>query len=834
MAFSNQSLFNATSGPLRLPLTVLETVLPGTSLLAGFLLGFGVDASLLISWIAVITAAWATMRFGLVAFIDSLLKAFTSCVVVEEYDPIYSHVLSWASAQKSLQNIRSLRTQTAGQYYDAFADGADEDDNHQLQLRETMSEDLIFNFNSWAARAPPQYRPHSSSGWFLHDYRLFRVSRTRDRVASEIGFVYEKERLDILVLWLSPKPIKKLIEEAREFVLARRTSTTTIKRPTPKSQRNSRHQAWTTMASRPSRSMATVVLDNYQKAHILKDFNEFLHPRTARWYSNRGIPYRRGYLFHGPPGTGKTSLSFALAGVFGLDIYSFALSEATLTEEDLVLLFNSLPKRCILLLEDVDTAGLGRAPSTKRESKHTSMNSSATTKDEQNKRGSLLHQDEEEEEIQSSATPTASTPSLPGAVAKEPTFKNTVTLSGLLNAIDGVASQEGRVLIMTTNHPERLDPALVRPGRVDLSIKFDLANRQQVKDLFMRMYCADTLEMTRQPTKISHILPNKVVPGDEDGQASSIGTDGGKEHRVHYDKESGSAPPLISQLAEEFANALPDRTFSPAEIQGFLLVRKGDPSQALSDVTAWRHDQLQKKLRQTTEGIDDCKVQPHGLKVNAESRPSASAWETNIGPGKVAESPAVAHVNGASPASGDASLRTLTRKADVTKLQESSELGNGTRTLPSATQVAKATTNASANDTSGLGTPPSTECRSDATTICETSRDLHAKIISNTGAHRLETHEPTSRPKHDLQDCPGSEVEAGEIDDEHTLNDGSTPGNDIDYDDQGINDGDDDDDDDDNYDYNNSDSRQITQAWFIPHGARGGSPRTVFGPSRRM
>lgn len=77
-------------------------------------------------------------------------------------------------------------------------------------------------------------------------------------------------------------------------------------------------------------------------------------------YTNRGIPYRRGYLFHGPPGTGKTSLSFAIAGVFGLDIYCVSLLEPTLTEEDLGLLFNSLPRRCVVLLEDIDSAGLIR------------------------------------------------------------------------------------------------------------------------------------------------------------------------------------------------------------------------------------------------------------------------------------------------------------------------------------------------------------------------------------------------------------------------------------------------------------------------------------------
>src|ERR1700761_1146529 len=253
LAVANGSQINDSSGPLRLPLTLLEAALPGSSLLASFLLGLGVDASVLVSWIAIIAAAWAALRFGLTAACESIVKALRSAVVVEEYDPIYNYVLSWASAQKNLQNIRSLRTQTAGQYYEEDY-SSDEDDSHQLQLRESMSDDMIFNFNSWSARAPPQYRPHSSSGWFWHNYRLFRLFRNRDRVASEIGFVYEKERLEILVLWLSPKPIKKLIEEARDFVLARRTSTTTIKRPTPKSQRTGRRQAWSTMASRPSRS----------------------------------------------------------------------------------------------------------------------------------------------------------------------------------------------------------------------------------------------------------------------------------------------------------------------------------------------------------------------------------------------------------------------------------------------------------------------------------------------------------------------------------------------------------------------------------------------------
>ena len=153
MALANHSHFNLSSNPFQLPASFLEVVFPGSSLLTSFLHGLGVDASLLVSWAATIAAVWAALRFGLALVLDSLIKTISSSVVVEEYDPIYNQVLSWASAQKNLQNIRSLRAQTAGQYYDELDDDNGEDDHRQLQLRESMPEDTIFNFNNWSARA---------------------------------------------------------------------------------------------------------------------------------------------------------------------------------------------------------------------------------------------------------------------------------------------------------------------------------------------------------------------------------------------------------------------------------------------------------------------------------------------------------------------------------------------------------------------------------------------------------------------------------------------------------------------------------------------------------
>lgn len=130
-------------------------------------------------------------------------------------------------------------------------------------------------------------------------------------------------------------------------------------------------------------------------------------------------------------------------------IYSLALSEATLTEEDLVLLFNSLPKRCILLLEDVDTAGLGRAPGEKQAGRQASTELSSLP-DKHETKAAISHM--KQEDGQNSVT-SGSQGHLPSAGAKELPFKSTLTLSGLLNAIDGVASQEGRVLIMVSSRP---------------------------------------------------------------------------------------------------------------------------------------------------------------------------------------------------------------------------------------------------------------------------------------------------------------------------------------------------------------------------------------------
>ena len=116
--------------------------------------------------------------------------------------------------------------------------------------------------------------------------------------------------------------------------------------------------SWRLCTRRSPRPLSSVVLTDPQlAASLLADAQEFLD--SEPWYAQRGIPYRRVYLLHGPPGTGKTSFVTALAGELRLSIYMVLLSSPRLTDEMLTDLLSEAAPRSILLLEDVDSIFAG-------------------------------------------------------------------------------------------------------------------------------------------------------------------------------------------------------------------------------------------------------------------------------------------------------------------------------------------------------------------------------------------------------------------------------------------------------------------------------------------
>ncbi|KAF7509109.1 hypothetical protein GJ744_008336 [Endocarpon pusillum] len=615
-------------GIAHLPTSILDAFIPGYSFISKYLLDvFGFDISIIVSVLVLGFACTTGVHYIYRHLWASFLTHFTASVVIDAYDIIYDNLLSWAAEQEDLKRVRSLKVQSAD-----YTDDVDD-----LKGDENAAAGAIFNFNSWAAKVPPRYEPDTGYHWFRHKGHWFKFSRESNKVQGGwMGMmIQDQETVRLTVLGRSTKPIKDLILDTRDRNLSKQIAKTTVRRPSPKEQRGRGRQAWNKVAVRPSRPMGTVVLDSKQKAAVLRDINDFLDPATTRWYSNRGIPYRRGILLYGPPGTGKTSLSFALAGVFGLDIYCMSLSEKTLSEEDLILLFNSLPKRCIVLLEDIDSAGIVRKkPDTTKEEEKRSKGEAEDKKED-------AKNEKKDESAETTAAMIAKEVAKAVKSANESNDRSAggrpgssndmgITMSGLLNAIDGVASQEGRVLIMTTNYPEKLDDALMRPGRVDMKIEFTLASRIQMRELFLRMYCVDSREAARTPANLKQIMPdileanafadrpaiseksnnekhNTLVPSTRPLLATPprMPTTATPARLRSANKASSpleSAPSLqseqslkIEKMADEFAASLPEATFSPAEVQGYLITRKKDPSSAVAEVAAWRDAELAKK-----------------------------------------------------------------------------------------------------------------------------------------------------------------------------------------------------------------------------------------------
>jgi len=297
-----------------------------------------------------------------------------------------------------------------------------------------------------------------------------------------------REDICIYSIGRHPTILKELVEECRGNYLHNIDKKITVF--------EHREGDWKKTRLRPIRSISTVIMDKQIQDEVLEDMKDFLNTDTQKWYAERGIPYQRGYLLFGPPGTGKSSFSLSLGGEFELDIYTLPL--LGISDSKLMKLFAELPPHCVVLLEDVDAAGTGRR----------------------------TNADNDQENKPSSA----------------------VTLSGLLNVLDGVSSQEGRVLIMTTNHIERLDPALIRPGHTDKKVHFSLADKKISAQLFHTVF--------------------KQTPTSNQSAKESI------DER-------------IEMLAEDFAARVPDQIFSPADVLSFLLVRKNSPFEAIAGVGEW-------------------------------------------------------------------------------------------------------------------------------------------------------------------------------------------------------------------------------------------------------
>lgn len=224
---------------------------------------------------------------------------------------------------------------------------------------------------------------------------------------------------------------------------------------------------YTAQMSDNSKTFDSIILPEGEKQRLMGDLESFI--ASESFYKTRGIAWTRGYLFHGLPGCGKTSLIKAISFVNKLDLYVLNLNDIT-DDAQLRKAFSAMPSKCVLVLEDIDCMGT----IAHRRERDEGDEEGEQQKDHQGTvSGKRQRLHESASRIDDEGPPIGP------------------SLSELLNQMDGIASFHGRITIMTTNRINVLDEALIRPGRIDYKIEFKYCKLFEVQ-AFWELFLPDT------------------------------------------------------------------------------------------------------------------------------------------------------------------------------------------------------------------------------------------------------------------------------------------------------------------------------------------------------
>ncbi|TDL16391.1 P-loop containing nucleoside triphosphate hydrolase protein [Rickenella mellea] len=476
--------------------------------------------------LVVFGSALAFIRQVVSAVVDYILDLFVLRATFDEREDPYDWLMLWLSKQPSWCTARNVRISTRRYGYSGISNLVPGEESHPSDPRKTVA-----------------YLPaHSETQYIRFKRAWIKILRTETMTDMENRFPLQQ--LQICMFSRGHDTLNDLLLEAKRTYKAEVDDRICL------FVANS-HNDWCLTGCRPKRSLSSIVLDKGVKENLLADARDFM--ASEKWYAERGIPWRRGYLLHGCPGSGKTSLIHALAGELNLPIYVISLAKRGLDDSNLNELISRLPSRSLALMEDIDAAfyrGLTREP----------------PQPEQNTFGPP-----------------------PPPDAPPPASPQGVTLSGLLGAIDGVIAQEGRILFATTNKYSALDPALTRPGRLDMHIEFELAGRWQAEELFKCFFPPTTDDESEADGDILEPLINFDKKGSIIERAASL--DGQQRLAVAFADNRELCPSMtageVSRLAKEFADRIPEREFSMAAVQGLLMRYKTRPHLAIEEAAGW-------------------------------------------------------------------------------------------------------------------------------------------------------------------------------------------------------------------------------------------------------
>ncbi|RPD59009.1 P-loop containing nucleoside triphosphate hydrolase protein [Lentinus tigrinus ALCF2SS1-7] len=495
-----------------------------------------------------LTSSWSAIK-----------NYFWITVTLEEGDDCGYWLLYWLSKHQVFRTARTLDVSTRTFRIDApvVSDSGEDDTTKGRNISFLPSLDTTYYL------------------WYKYHY----VTVTRNQVND--GPWQTKQTLRIQMLARNHDVLRGLLLEAKKHYANSSENMISIYVSTS--------DYWKLMCTQHKRPMKSIILDPGMIDLVLNDAKDFL--ASKEWYAERGIPHRRGYLLYGAPGAGKTSLIHSIAGELNLDVYILSLTRLGMDDSTLNSVIAELPDKCIVLVEDIDAAF------------HKGIKRDIVDPEKQ-------HQEGPESQVQTQQDKDSSD-----------SVTSRITLSGLLNALDGIGAQEGRILFATTNDYKALDPALCRPGRLDLHVEFKLASKYQCRELFRRFYLPsggnkDEKDEEKEQTgekdsgysspsgSVSSSAtpatsPSPSAPSSSPSTSSSDSESSATYVGItHSSRGPKLSPKKAAELADRFAALVPNRAFSMATLQGYLMTYKTRPYDAVDDVSAW----VEKKKREQKAG----------------------------------------------------------------------------------------------------------------------------------------------------------------------------------------------------------------------------------------
>ncbi|PIM97994.1 AAA+-type ATPase [Handroanthus impetiginosus] len=330
------------------------------------------------------------------------------------------------------------------------------DSDSKLMLRMDQNEKITEEFNGvrvqWTSgNAPPPSRPGFSH--YMEPERRFYMLK------------FHKQYKDVI----TGSYLEHVVRTGKEIRARNRQR---------KLYSNGHGKYWSHIVFEHPARFETLAMEKEKKEEIIEDLWTFTTGKD--FYARIGKAWKRGYLLHGPPGTGKSTMVAAMANLLNYDVYDLELTSVR-DNTELKRLLTETTAKSIIVIEDIDCSlnltGQRKASTEKKPEENET---------EKDKKGTLRKEKDDGD--------------------------SKVTLSGLLNSIDGLWSSCAgeRLIVFTTNHVDKLDPALTRRGRMDKHIEFSYCRYEGFKVL-----AKNYLDLEEHPLFQSQCLLNLIRTLDE-------------------------------------------------------------------------------------------------------------------------------------------------------------------------------------------------------------------------------------------------------------------------------------------------------------------------------